>query len=74
MANLIEHRENLLFAIDHITDAAEYCDAAGEANVADTLRDIIRELAGVASTIQDGMYRRDEADRRALRREYEVAL
>lgn len=73
MASLHERRENLLFAIDHLSDAVHHAREAGEDNTADTLGDIIMELAGVVMGITEQQAAIDAREARALIREMEAA-
>lgn len=73
MASLHERRENLLFAIDHLNDAINYAREAGEDNIADTLGDMVMELAGVVMQITEQQEARDAAEVRALIQEMEAA-
>ena len=73
MASLHERRENLLFAIDHLTDAIHHAREAGEDNTADTLGDMVMELAGVVMQITEQQAAQDAVEVRALIREMEAA-
>lgn len=73
MASLHERRENLLFAIDHLTDAIHHALEAGEDNTADTLGDMVMELAGVVMQITEQQAAQDAVEVRALIREMEAA-
>lgn len=69
MASLHERRENLLFAIDHLNDAIHHAREAGEDNTADTLGDMVMELAGVVMQITEQQAAQDAVEVRALIRE-----